>query len=341
MSGETTDTIRKKKIFSAVKPTGSPTIGSYAGALKNWIAMQDAYDCVYCVADLHSITVSLEPAVFRKNTLEMLAMYLALGINPEKCVLFLQSHVSAHAELAWVLNCYTQFGEASRMTQFKEKSKRNPENVNVGLFDYPVLMAADILLYQAETVPVGEDQKQHVELARNIAQRFNNRYSPTFVLPEPVMPKYGAKIYGLQNPTAKMSKSEENSNDCVYLADGADEIMRKFKAAVTDSDSAVKYDKTNKPGISNLLTVYSVFSGESIDKAEKEFEGKGYADFKKRVGEAVIEFLKPVQAEYKKLLADKNYLQSVMKSGAERAARIARRTLGKVYRKVGFVPLEQ
>lgn len=341
MSGETTDTIRKKKIFSAVKPTGSPTIGSYAGALKNWIAMQDAYDCVYCVADLHSITVSLEPAVFRKNTLEMLAMYLALGINPEKCVLFLQSHVSAHAELAWVLNCYTQFGEASRMTQFKEKSKRNPENVNVGLFDYPVLMAADILLYQAETVPVGEDQKQHVELARNIAQRFNNRYSPTFVLPEPVMPEYGAKIYGLQNPTAKMSKSEENPNDCVYLADGVDEIMRKFKAAVTDSDSAVKYDKANKPGISNLLTVYSVFSGESIDKAEKEFEGKGYADFKKRVGEAVAEFLRPVQAEYKKLLADKNYLQSVMKAGAERAARIARRTLGKVYRKVGFVPLEQ
>lgn len=341
MSGETTETIQKKKIFSAVKPTGSLTLGSYAGALKNWIAMQDAYDCVYCVADLHSITVSLQPAEFRKNTLEMLAMYLALGINPEKCVLFLQSHVSAHAELAWVLNCYTQFGEASRMTQFKEKSKRNPENVNVGLFDYPVLMAADILLYQAEIVPVGEDQKQHVELARNIAQRFNNRYSPTFVLPEPVMPEYGAKIYGLQNPTAKMSKSEKNPNDCVYLADGADEIMRKFKAAVTDSDSAVKYDKANKAGISNLLTIYSVFSGESIDKAEKEFEGKGYSDFKKRVGEAVIEFLKPVQAEYKKLLADKNYLQSVMKSGAERAARIARRTLSKVYRKVGFVPLEQ
>ncbi len=341
MSGETTETIQKKKIFSAVKPTGSLTLGSYAGALKNWIAMQDAYDCVYCVADLHSITVSLQPAEFRKNTLEMLAMYLALGINPEKCVLFLQSHVSAHAELAWVLNCYTQFGEASRMTQFKEKSKRNPENVNVGLFDYPVLMAADILLYQAEIVPVGEDQKQHVELARNIAQRFNNRYSPTFVLPEPVMPEYGAKIYGLQNPTAKMSKSEKNPNDCVYLADGADEIMRKFKAAVTDSDSAVKYDKANKAGISNLLTIYSVFSGESIDKAEKEFEGKGYADFKKRVGEAVAEFLRPVQAEYKKLLADKNYLQSVMKAGAERAARIARRTLGKVYRKVGFVPLEQ
>ncbi len=331
---------KKKVIFSAVKPTGMPTLGSYAGALKNWLKMQEDYDCFYCVADLHSITVTLNPADFRRNTLELLAMYIALGLDPEKCTLFLQSHVSAHAELAWVLNCHTQFGEARRMTQFKEKSKSAPDNVNVGLFDYPVLMAADILLYQAEIVPVGQDQKQHVELARNIAQRFNNKYSPTFVLPEPVIPKSGAKICGLQNPLKKMSKSEDNANNCVYLADEPDAIMRKFKSAVTDSGSCVKYAPTEKAGISNLLTVYSVFSGVSIDKAEKEFEGSGYADFKKRVGEAVCEFLKPVQSEYKRLLADKGYLQSVMRAGAEKAARVARRTLSKVYRKVGFIALE-
>lgn len=328
---------KKQVIFSAVKPTGALTLGSYAGALKNWLAMQEQYDCFYCVADMHSITVRLTPAEFRRNTTEMLAMYLALGIDPEKCTLFVQSHVSAHAELAWVLNCNTLFGEARRMTQFKEKSKRDPENVNVGLFDYPVLMAADILLYQAEIVPVGEDQKQHVELARNIAQRFNSRYSPTFVLPEPVIPKYGAKIYGLQDPTSKMSKSDDNANGCVYLADEPDAIMRKFKAAVTDSETCVKYDRANKPGISNLLTVYATFAGVTPDAAEKEFAGCGYADFKKRVGEAVVEFLRPVQAEYKRILADKLYLQQVMQTGAENAARVARRTLSKVYRKVGFL----
>lgn len=340
MSNDAIETTPRKKIFSAVKPTGAPTLGSYAGALKNWIAMQEDYDCVYSVADMHSITVNLQPAQFRKMTLDMLAMYLALGIDPEKCILFVQSHVPAHAELTWVLNCNTLFGEAKRMTQFKDKSKKNPENVNVGLFDYPVLMAADILLYGAELVPVGQDQKQHVELARNIAQRFNNKYSPTFVLPEPVIPKYGAKIYGLQNPEAKMSKSDDNPADCVYLADEPDVIMKKFKAAVTDSETCVRYDRANKPGISNLLTVYSVYAGVSIDKAEKEFEGSGYADFKKRVGEAVVEFLKPVQLEYRKIASDKAYLQSVMKSGAEKASRIARKTLSKVYRKVGFISFE-
>lgn len=333
-------TEKKKVIFSAVKPTGALTLGSYAGALKNWIAMQNAYECFYCVADMHSITVRLTPADFRKNTIEMLAMYLALGVDPEKCTLFVQSHVPAHAELAWVLNCNTLYGEAKRMTQFKEKSKKDPDNVNVGLFDYPVLMAADILLYQAEFVPVGQDQKQHVELARNIAQRFNGRYSPTFVLPEPVMPEYGAKIYGLQDPLSKMSKSDGNPNDCVYLADDADTIMRKFKAAVTDSGTAIKYDSAAKPGVSNLLTVYSVFSGVAVEKAEKEFEGCGYAEFKKRVGEAVCEFLRPVQSEYRRLLADKAYINSVMKNGAEKASRVARRTLSKVYRKVGFIALE-
>ena len=327
----------KKVIFSAVKPTGALTLGSYAGALKNWIVMQDDYNCYYCVADLHSITVRLSPADFRRNTSEMLAMYLALGIRPEKCTLFLQSHVSAHAELAWVLNCNTLFGEARRMTQFKEKSKRDPENVNVGLFDYPVLMAADILLYQAEIVPVGEDQKQHVELARNIAQRFNSRYSPTFVLPEPVLPRSGAKIYGLQDPVKKMSKSNGNPNDCVYLSDDADTVMRKFKAAVTDSDARVAYDKANKPGISNLLTIYSVFADVPVSAAEKQFADGGYARFKQCVGEAVVEFLRPVQAEYRKIAADKAYLQSVLKTGAEKAAYAARKTLSKVYRKVGFL----
>ena len=328
---------RKKVIFSAVKPTGALTLGSYAGALKNWLAMQSEYDCYYCVADMHSITVRLTPAEFRRNTTEMLAMYLALGIDPEKCTLFIQSHVPAHAELAWVLNCNTLFGEARRMTQFKEKSKRDPENVNVGLFDYPVLMAADILLYQAEIVPVGEDQKQHVELARNIAQRFNSRYSPTFVLPEPVIPQYGAKIYGLQDPTSKMSKSDDNPNGCVYLADDPDTVMRKFKAAVTDSDACVRFDRAHKPGISNLLSIYSAFAGVAPAEAEKEFAGSGYADFKKRVGEAVVEFLRPVQAEYRKILADKAYLQAVIGAGAEKAARTARKTLSKVYRKVGFL----
>ena len=331
----------KKVIFSAVKPTGELTLGSYAGALKNWLAMQNDYECFYCVADLHSITISIDAAQLRKNTLDMLSMYIALGLDPEKCTLFIQSHVPAHSELAWVLNCYTQFGEAKRMTQFKEKSKKAPDNVNVGLFDYPVLMAADILLYQAECVPVGQDQKQHVELARNIAQRFNNRYSPTFVLPEPIMPKYGAKIYSLQNPQVKMSKSDDELNGSVLLSDDADTIMRKFKTAVTDSDTCVRYNRTEKPGISNLLTIYSAFSGVSIDKAEKEFAGSGYADFKKRVGEAVCDFLKPVQVEAGRIRADKGYLESIMKSGAEKAAHTARKTLSKVYRKVGFVQLDK
>lgn len=331
---------KKKVVFSAVKPTGTLTLGSYAGALRNWLAMQEQYDCIYSVADMHSITVRLSPADFRRNTLNMLAMFLALGVDPQKCTLFLQSHVSAHAELTWVLNCNTLFGEARRMTQFKDKSKRDPENVNVGLFDYPVLMAADILLYQAEIVPVGQDQKQHVELARNIATRFNSRYSPTFVLPEAVIPDCGAKICGLQNPTAKMSKSDDNANDCVYLDDEPDAIARKFRAAVTDSDACVRFDCANKPGISNLLTVYSAFAGVEICAAEKEFAGCGYADFKKRVGDAVIAFLAPVQAEYKRILSDKAYLQSVLRTGAEKAAYRARKTLSKVYRKVGFVGLE-
>lgn len=332
---------KKKIIFSAVKPTGSMTLGNYVGALKNWVAMQSdsQYECFYCVADLHSITVDVQPAEFRKDTLDDLATYLALGLDPQKSTLFLQSHVSAHAELAWVLNCYTQFGEARRMTQFKEKSKRSPENVNVGLFDYPVLMAADILLYQAELVPVGQDQKQHVELARTIAQRFNNRYSPTFTIPEPIIPKAGAKVYSLQNPTAKMSKTDGDLSGSVLLLDPPEEVMRKFKRAVTDSDTCVRYDRENKAGISNLLTIYSIFASVSIAQAEKEFENSDYANFKKRVGEAVCAFLEPVQKEYKRLIADKAYLSQVMQTGAEKARRVAYKTLAKVYRKVGFVQI--
>ena len=336
---EAVEQAKKKVVFSAVKPTGSMTLGNYAGALSNWVAMQadPSLDCFYCVADLHSITVDVLPAQFRKDTLDDLATYLALGLDPEKSVLFLQSHVPAHAELAWVLNCHTQFGEARRMTQFKEKSKRAPENVNVGLFDYPVLMAADILLYQAELVPVGQDQKQHVELARTIAQRFNNKYSPTFTVPEPIMPKVGTKLYSLQNPTAKMSKTDENPAGSVLLLDPPEEIMRKFKRAVTDSETSIKYDPSRKAGISNLLTVYSVFAKVSLSAAEKEFEGSDYATFKRRVGEAVCAFLEPVQREHKRLVADKAYLAKVMQEGAEKARRVAGKTLSKVYRKVGFV----
>lgn len=330
---------RKKIIFSAIKPTGSMTLGNYVGALKNWVAMQsdEGSDCIYCIADMHSITVDITPAEFRQNTIDDIALFLALGLDPEKCTLFIQSHVSAHAELAWVLNCYTQFGEAKRMTQFKDKSKKAPENINVGLFDYPVLMAADILLYQADFVPVGQDQKQHVELARTIAQRFNNKFSPTFVLPEPIVPKYGAKVYSLSDPMVKMSKSDDNANGYILLLDKPEDILRKFKRAVTDSDVSIKYDRTSKPGISNLLTIYSSCAGVSVSAAETEFESSDYATFKNRVGEAVVEFLSPVQAEFKRLMADKAYLMQVMKAGAEKASRSAYKTLNKVYKKVGFL----
>lgn len=327
----------KKIIFSAIKPTGSMTIGNYAGAIRNWVDLQNDYKCYYCVADMHSITVDVVPSEFRKNTLDDLALFIAFGLDPEKCTLFIQSHVPAHAELAWILNCYTQFGEASRMTQFKDKSKKAPNNVNVGLFDYPVLMAADILLYQADEVPVGVDQKQHVELARTIAQRFNNKYSPTFKLPEPVMPKHGAKVYSLSDPAAKMSKSDDNPNGYILLLDKPDDIMRKFRRAVTDSDAAVRYDPDKKPGISNLLTIYSTFAKVSMDEAQKEFENSDYAAFKTRVGESVVAVLEPVQREYSRLISDRGYLDEVMKRGAESAAKAAYRTLNKVYKKVGFI----
>ena len=327
----------KKVVFSALKPTGDLTVGNYIGALKNMIEMTNDYDCLYAVADLHSLTVDCDPKLLRKRSYDFMAFFLAIGLDPQKCTLFLQSHVPAHAELAWILNCFTQFGEAKRMTQFKDKSAKAPQNVNVGLFAYPTLMAADILLYKADYVPVGKDQLQHLELARTIAERFNNKYSPTFVVPQGITGKKGSKIYSLADPTAKMGKTDDNANGTIFLLDDADTIMRKFKRAVTDSESIVRYDVKNKPGISNLLTIYSVFAGCSIEEAEARFASSDYATLKNSVGECVVEYFKPVRAEYNRLIADKTYLDEIMKQGAEKASYLANKTLSKVYRKVGLV----
>lgn len=327
----------KSRLFSAVQPSGAVTIGNYIGAIRNFAKLQDEYDCIYAVADLHAITVRQEAARLRKNTQELMALFIACGIDPEKCVLFVQSHVPAHCELTWVLNTIAYPGELSRMTQFKDKSARHAENVNMGLMDYPVLMAADILLYQAALVPVGADQKQHLELTRDLAIRFNNRYGNTFTVPEGYISKgSSARVMSLADPSRKMSKSDDNVNAFVTMSDDRDTVIRKFKRAVTDSDTVVRYDPEEKPGVSNLLTIYQAFTGKSIAEAEKEFEGKGYGDFKMAVGEAVADALAPIQAEQAKLLADKGYLNEVMKKGAESAFRAARRTLSKVYRKVGF-----
>lgn len=326
----------KKVLYSAVQPTNNLTIGNYIGAISNWKKLQDDYDCFFAIANMHAITVRQNPAELRQRTLSLLALYIACGIDPEKCVLYLQSHVSAHAELCWVLNTFTYVGEMERMTQFKDKSARHTENINMGLMDYPVLMAADILLYQADCVPVGLDQRQHVEIARDIAQRFNNIYSPTFKVPEALYMKTGAKINDLQNPEKKMSKSAENPNGAVFLSDDRDVVIRKFKRAVTDSDSLIKYDPETKPGVSNLLTVYSVFSQKSMAETEREFEGKGYGDLKLAVGELVADKLAPIQSEQARLLSDKTYLDEVLKRGALLANKAASRTLGKVYKKIGF-----
>ncbi|SHI98901.1 tryptophanyl-tRNA synthetase [Dethiosulfatibacter aminovorans DSM 17477] len=327
----------RKRIFSGIQPSGSLTLGNYLGAIKNWVGLQDEYDSVYCIVDMHAITVPKEPKDLRRNTLEVLANYVASGLDPEKSTLFIQSHVPAHAELAWVLNCFSYFGELGRMTQFKDKSKKNVGNITAGLFDYPVLMAADILLYQADLVPVGEDQRQHLELSRDIAQRFNNRFSPTFVVPEPYISKVGAKIMSLQDPTSKMSKSDDNVNSYILLSDSPDDIMRKFKRAVTDSSGIVRYSE-EQPGIMNMLGMYSKITGESMDAIVSKYEGKGYADFKKDTAEVVIEELRPIREEAEKLLGDKAYLQSVYQKGAEKAEAVAKKTLRKVYKKVGFIP---
>jgi len=329
--------IQKKTIFSGIKPSGDLTLGSYIGAIKNWVDLQDAYNCLYCIVDMHAITVRQDPALLRKRSLAQLAQYIACGIDPEKNILYIQSHVPAHAELSWVLGCYTMFGELSRMTQFKDKSAKNADNINAGLFTYPVLMAADILLYQTHLVPVGEDQKQHVEIARDIAKRFNGVYSDTFVLPEPFIPKTGARVMSLQDPTSKMSKSEQDNGGCVCLLDEPDAIMRAFKRAVTDSDTCVRFDPENKKGISNLMSIYSIATGKTYEEIENEFAGKGYGDFKVAVGESVVELLRPVREKTQDLLKNKDYLEQLYTEGAMKASRIAAKTLDKVYRKVGFV----
>ena len=326
---------QRKKIFSGIQPSGELTLGSYMGAIRNWNALQAEYDCVYCIVDLHAITVRQDPAQLRRRCLTQLAQYVACGLDPEKCVLFIQSHVPEHAELSWILGCYTQFGELSRMTQFKQKSQQHADNITAGLFTYPVLMAADILLYQADAVPVGADQKQHVELCRDIAQRFNGVYGDVFTIPEPLIPEVGARIMSLSNPLNKMSKSEPDG--CVNLLDKPEDIRRKFKRAVTDSETAVRYDPENKPGVSNLLTIYSAASGKTVAEAEAEFDGQGYGAFKNAVGDSVVELFRPIREESEKLLSDKAYLETLYRQGAERARAIAGRTLRKVHRKLGFL----
>lgn len=326
---------QKKRIFSGIQPSGDLTLGSYMGAIKNWVALQDEYDCLYCIVDMHAITVRQDPALLRRRTLEQLAQYIACGLDPVRSVIFIQSHVPQHAELAWVLGCYTQFGELSRMTQFKDKSKKHADNITAGLFTYPVLMAADILLYQADLVPVGQDQKQHVELCRDVAQRFNGVYSDTFTLPEPFIPKMGARVMSLGDPSSKMSKSDPDG--CVFLMDTPEVIQKKFKRAVTDSETQVRFDPEHKPGISNLLTIYCAATGKSPEEAEEAFQGQGYGVFKPAVGDAVVELLRPIREEAGRLMADKAYLEGIYKEGAERASHLAAKTLRKVYKKVGFV----
>lgn len=329
--------MEKKAVFSGVQPSGNLTIGNYIGAIKNFVELQDEFDCHYCIVDLHAITVPQVPADLRKRTLEVLAIYMAAGIDPEKSTLFIQSHVPAHSELSWVLNTVTYMGQLNRMTQFKEKSRKSDENLNAGLFTYPVLMAADILLYQAHFVPVGEDQKQHLELARDLAERFNYRYSDTFVVPEPLIKDFGAKIMSLQNPEAKMSKSDEDSNAFILILDDKDIIRKKIKRAVTDSIGVVRYSD-EQPGLKNLLDIYSVFSKEATDTIVQRYEGLGYGAFKDDLAEVVIAGLTPIQEKYKELISDKEYLEKVYKEGAQKASYKAEKTLRKVYKKVGFIP---
>ena len=332
---------RRKRILSGIQPTGTPTLGNYVGALRNWALLQNDYDSLYMVADLHSLTVREEPAALRRRSRELAALLLAVGIDPQRSVLFVQSHVPAHTQLAWVLACNTQFGELSRMTQFKDKSAKHPDNVNGGLFTYPVLMAADILIYNADLVPVGQDQTQHLEIARDIAQRFNNQYGPTFTLPEGYVPAAGAKITSLTEPTKKMSKSDPNANSFILLTDDRDAIVRKFKRAVTDSEGTVRFDAAAKPGVSNLMNIYATFTGKALPEIEAEFAGKGYGDFKLAVAETVADGLAPIQGEFGRILADRAYVDGVLKDGAARAARLADRLVAKVYRKVGLLQLDR
>ena len=326
----------KKIIFSGIQPTGIFTLGNYIGAIRNWGSLQDEYNCVYSIVDMHSITVRQEPATLRQNTLKAYALLLACGIDTSKSIAFIQSHNKNHAELSWILSCSAQFGELSRMTQFKDKSAKHSDDINAGLFTYPVLMAADILAYNADLVPIGADQKQHLELARNIAARFNQKYGDFFTLPEPYIPKVGAKVMSLQEPTKKMSKSDENPNSCIFILDDKDTIIRKFKRAVTDSDAEVCY-KEGKDGINNLMSIYSTITNKTYEEITSEFFGRGYGDFKLTVGEAVAEHLTPLREKYEKIFADKSYLQACYTKGAEDSYKITNRIISKVYRKVGFV----
>ena len=328
--------IQKKRSLSCIQPSGTPTLGNYLGALKNWVAMQEEFDCTFAVADLHAITVRQEPAKLRSQIYSTYALLLALGIDPQKNTLFIQSHVPQHVGLSWLLSCNTQFGEMLRMTQFKDKSAKHANNVNVGLFSYPVLMAADILLYQPDLVPVGADQKQHLEIARDIAIRFNNLYGDVFTVPDAYIPKTGARVMSLQDPLKKMSKSDDNLNSWVAILDNKDDIIRKFKRAVTDSEAVVRFSE-DKPGISNLITIYSAVTGKTVDEVEKEFDGKGYGDFKLAVGESVADTLAPIKAAYDEIIKDKKALEALYREGAEKAEYVARKTYFKAMKKVGFV----
>jgi tryptophanyl-tRNA synthetase len=331
---------RKKVIFSGIKPSGDLTLGNYLGAIKNWVKLQEEYDCFFCVVDLHAITVRQEPKDLRQRTLEILAIYVASGVDTERNTLFIQSHVPAHSEAAWLLNCYTYMGELGRMTQYKDKSQKYGENISAGLFTYPALMAADILLYNTDLVPVGKDQKQHLELTRDIAERFNNLYSPTFVVPEAYIPKTGEKIMDLQEPTKKMSKSEENANGYILIMDPPEVIRKKINRAVTDSLGVVRYND-EQPGVKNLINILSSITGLSVQEIESKYEGQGYAQFKVDVAEAIVGELTPVQTKVKELMADKSYLENIYKSGAQKANYISMKTLRKMQKKIGFIPLSK
>ena len=329
--------MEKKTILSGIQATGNLTLGNYLGAINNWIKMQDEYDCYYMIADLHSLTVRNEPEVLRQRAMQVLAIYIASGLDPEKNTIFLQSHVDSHVKLNWILNCYTYMGELNRMTQFKDKSAKHADNINSGLFTYPVLMASDILVYNADLVPVGEDQRQHLEITRDIAERFNSIYGETFVIPEAFIGKQGARIMGLQEPTAKMSKSATNLNDVIFLNDTPEDIRKKLKKAVTDSENCVRYDKENKPGVSNLMTIYGLIEGKSMEEIEKEFAGTGYGDFKNSTAEVIIKKLQPLQEKYHELLENPEKLKEIYEKGAKKAQERADKIVNEVYRKVGLI----
>ena len=329
------ETQEKKRIYSAMQPSGMITLGNFLGALNNWNQMQEEYDCIFCVANMHAITVRQDPAELRKRCRDLITQFIAVGLDPEKNIIYYQSHVPAHAQLGWILDCYTYMGELSRMTQFKDKSAKHADNINAGLFTYPSLMAADILLYQTDLVPVGEDQRQHLEITRDIGERFNGLYGETFRIPEAYIGKVGARVMALQDPTKKMSKSDENKNNTIAILDDPAVIMNKVKRAVTDSENEVRFAE-EKPGISNLLSIYSGVTGKTIAEAEKEFAGVGYGTFKTAVGEAVVARLEPIQKNFKDLQNNKDYLDAIIKEGAQKAERIANRTLDKVQKKIGF-----